>query len=119
MRSNLMKLTLAVCAVMCYLSVDAVPFSVHTIYTHHNGEGSDLTDKEALGLLIALNIFGALVIVVRSIIWLIKKPRYTYIDYVLFSDGELITPDLNTLFLAITNGCAILVVLTMWIASIL
>jgi hypothetical protein len=116
--SSLLKPALLIGAVMCCFSVDAayIPMPIPIYYS---GGGSSLPIKEAIGLLIALNIPSILIVIVRSLIWLIKKPDWSYFEYVWYSDLYLMTPDVNTIWLVILNGIVGVIALGMWIASVL
>ncbi len=114
---NLMKPALLIGAVMCYFSVNAayVPMPM-PIY---HGHGGSMSNNEGIGLLIAFNIPIILIIIIRSIIWLIKRPDWTYIEYVWYSDTRLMTPDINTICLVGLNGFAGVIALAVWIANVL
>lgn len=114
--SNLLKPALLIGAVMCCFSVDAAYIPM-PIYYRHGGGGMSI--KEAIGLLIALNIPSILIVIIRSIFWLIKRPDWTYTEYVWYSDMELMTPDINTYWLVVLNGIAGVVALGVWIVSVL
>ena len=117
---NLLKPALLIGAVMCCFSVNAayIPMPM-PIPIYHSGGGGSMTIKEGIGLLIALNIPSILIVIIRSFIWLIKRPDWTYVEYVWYSDLELMTPDFNTYWLVGLNGIAGVVALAIWIASVL
>ena len=93
--SNLLKPALLICAVMCCFSVDAAYIPM-PIPIYHSGGGGSMTIKEGIGLLIALNIPSVLIVLIRSLIWVLKRPDWTYTEYVWYSDAQLTTPDINT-----------------------
>lgn len=114
--ANLLKPALLIGAVMCCFSVNAayIPMPI-PIY----GCRGCISTKEGIGLLIALNIPSVLIVLIRSFIWILKRPNWTYTEYVWYSDMDLITPDFNTMWLVILNGMAGIVTLGSWIASVL
>jgi hypothetical protein len=116
--SNLLKPALLIGAVMCCFSVDAayIPMPIPVYYGH---SGGSMSIKEGISLLIALNIPSILIVIIRSIFWVIKRPDWTYVEYVWYSDMELITPDINTYWLVLLNGIVGVIALGMWIASVL
>ena len=116
--ANLLKPALLIGAVMCCFSADAayIPIPMPIYYGHGGGS---MSIKEGIGLLIALNIPSILIVIIRSIFWLIKRPDWTYTEYVWYSDMELMTPDINTYWLVALNGVVGVIALGMWIASIL
>ena len=120
--ANLLKPALLIGAVMCCFSVDAAYIPMPMPIYHSDGGGS-MTIKEGIGLLIALNIPSVLIVLIRSLIWVLKRPDWTYTEFVWYSDGELFTPDLNTCWLVGLNGIvgvmAGVVALGPWIASVL
>ena len=87
------------------------------VYYGHGG--GSMSIKEGIGLLIALNIPSILIVIIRSIFWVIKRPDWTYVEYVWYSDMELMIPDINTCWLVVLNGIAGVIALGMWIASVL
>lgn len=113
---NLLKPALLIGAIMCCFSVNAAYIPM-PIPIYHGG-GSMLI-KEGIGLLIASNIPSILIVIIRSIFWLIKRPDWTYTKYVWYSDMELMIPDINTLWLVLINGIAGVIALAVWIASVL
>ncbi len=116
--ANLLKPALLIGAVMCCFSVDAAYIPM-PIPIYHGGGGGHLTNSQGIGLLIALNIPSILIVIIRSLIWLIKRPDWTYVEYVWYSDLELMTPYLNTIWLVALNGIFGIIALGMWIATVL
>lgn len=80
------------------------------------GGGGHLSNNEAIGLLIALNIPMVIIYLIRSIIWIITRSNYCYsfFEYVIYSD-ELETPMITTLSFITINGIALIV----WVAKII
>ena len=115
--ANLLKPALLIGSVMCCLSVNAayIPMPI-PIY---NCGGGSMSIKEGIGLLIALNIPSVLIVLIRSLIWVLKRPNWTYTEFVWYSDDELFTPTINTFQLVGLNGIAGVIALGMWIASVL
>jgi len=115
--ANLLKPALLIGAVMCCFSVNAayIPMAIPISY---GGCGS-ISTKEGIGILIALNIPSVLIVLIRSFIWILKRPNWTYTEYVWYSDMDLMTPDANTMWLVILNGMAGVATLGSWIASVL
>ena len=116
--ANLLKPALLIGAVMCCFSVNAAYIPM-PIPIYHGGSGDSMSIKEVIGLLIALNIPSVLIVLIRSFIWILKRPDWTYTEYVWYSDMELITPDMNTYWLIGLNGTVGIIVLGIWIASVL
>ena len=118
--ANLLKPALIIAAVMCCFSVDAafIPMPMPIPIYYGDGGGS-ISIKEGIGLLIALNIPSILIVLIRSIFWVIKRPDWTYTEYVWYSDMELMTPDINTYWLVLLNGIVGIIALGIWIASVL
>lgn len=118
--SNLLKPALLIGAVMCCFSVDAayIPMPI-PIYHSGGGGGGSMSIKEGIGLLIALNIPSALIVLIRSFIWVLTRPDWTYTEYVWYSDMQLMTPDINTYWLVVVNGIAGVIALGLWIGSVL
>jgi hypothetical protein len=112
-----MKTALITGAVMCCFSVNAAYIPVHHAY--HSKHAGTLTNKEAMALLIAFNILSLLVVIIRSSIWLIKRPQYTYVEYTLYSNSKLTMPDFNAFWLVLINTIGGVIALSMWIASVL
>ena len=115
--ANLLKPALLIGAVMCCFSVNAayIPMPIPIYYCG----GCSMSIKEGIGLLIALNIPSVLIVLIRSFIWILKRPNWTYTEYVWYSDMDLTTPDLNTMCLVILNGMAGVIALGFWIVSVL
>ena len=116
--ANLLKPALLIGAVMCCFSVDAAYIPM-PIPIYNSGGGGSMTIKEGIGLLIALNIPSVLIVLIRSLIWVLKRPNWTYTEFVWYSGAELFTPNINTFWLVGLNGIAGVVALGMWIASVL
>ena len=116
--SKLLKPALLIGAVMCCFSVEAAYIPM-PIPIYNSGGCGSMSNKEGIGIFIALNIPSVLIVLIRSFIWLIKRPDWTYGEYVWYSDMKLMTPDLNTYWLVGLNGIAGVVALAMWIASVL
>jgi hypothetical protein len=88
---------------------------------HHGGH---MTNKDGIALWIVLNVPIFLIFIIRSIIWLLKNKdsevkKWSYVEYVIFSNGEFCVTDLNFISFVLINGVGILVVLGMWISSLL
>ena len=116
--ANLLKPALLIGAVMCCFSVDAAYIPM-PIPIYNSGGGGSMTIKDGIGLLIALNIPSVLIVLIRSLIWVLKRPNWTYTEFVWYSDDELFTPTINTFWLVGLNGIAGVIALGMWIASVL
>lgn len=112
--AKLLNIALFVGVIMCYSSADA---GIIPIYISSGGRS--MTFKEAIGLLIALNTLSFLIVLIRSFVWFIKKPDWTYIEYVWYSNTKLMIPDMNTLWLVATNVILGVATLAMWIPSVL
>jgi len=117
--SKLIKPTLLVGAVMSFISVNAgivVPSPV--VYMGH-GHGH-ISANQAIGLLIVINIVCMLIVIIRSLVWLVKRPRWTYVEYVWFdSNAVLLTPFLTTCTLVVVNGFGGIMFLANWISTLL
>jgi hypothetical protein len=112
MFSNLMKIAFLLC-----VSVNAQVIPI--IIPSYHGDYGNMSTKEAIALLIAMNIPSVLIVVIRSLLWLIKRPAWTYKEYVWYSDMALMTPDCNTFFLVVLNGIAGITALAFFITKIL
>lgn len=83
----------------------------------HSGHGGSGSIKELIGVIIAINIFCISIILIRSIIWKIKKDKNEYFEYSWFEyaiydgDLEIATSSINAMILIIMNGFALL----MWL----
>ena len=115
--ANLLKPALLIGAVMCCFSVNAAYIPM-PIPIYHGGCGG-ISIKEGIGILIALNIPSVLIVLIRSFIWILKRPNWTYTEYVWYSDMDLMTPDANTMWLVVLNGMAGVIALGFWITSVL
>lgn len=114
--SKLRTLTLLVfMAIFCFQSYAAYIPVVIPISKSLSG-GVDKS-KQLIGILIALNIIGILIILIRSLIWVIKKPDYTYIEYVWYSDYRLMIPTVNLIVLLLLDGIAFSIALGIWISN--
>ena len=79
-----------------------------------------IPEKEFLGLLIVINIIGFSIIILRSLIWLLVKPNYSYIEYVWFNPFmELILPNFNLIILLLVNSIAVIIFLSRWVSTFL
>jgi len=58
----------------------------------HNGH-SNIPINEQIGVLISLNLFWIVFIAFRSIYWLAKRPKYTWFQYNVYSEMDLIISD--------------------------
>lgn len=115
---NIRSLAIASLLLCAVFSAKAayIPISIPIYHSYGSGSASP---KSIIGLWIALNILSLLIILIRSLIWLIKKPKYTLFEFAIYSDCELITPFINTVFFIGLNVIALVFTLTIWITSIL
>lgn len=82
--------------------------------------GGGFSDSQALAILIASDILSALIYTVLTIVWLIKKRyEYTFYEYVIYSDTELLFTDLNTLYFLIMNGIGLLGIIAVYVEKFL
>ena len=82
--------------------------------------GGGFTNNQGLAILIASDIMSALIYFTLSIVWLVKKrDTYTYWEYVIYSDLELILTDLHTLYFLIMNGIGLLCAIAIYVEKLL
>lgn len=121
MKINLIYLLKAVLIIafllMCVFPINATYIPMPIVFGNGNSGEINLTTDKLVALGITFNIPSLLIIIIRSLIWVIKRPDYTYMEYVWYSRMELITPSFNTYWLFISNGLVILIALFFWIES--
>lgn len=84
------------------------------------GGGGGFTNSQGLAILIASDIMSAFIYLTLSIVWLVKKhDTYTYWEYVVYSDLELILTDLHTLYFLIMNGIGLLCAIAIYVEKLL
>lgn len=110
MKTKLLKIIFSIAAIMCCVSANAIVFIPI--------EGT-ISYKYLIAIWIALNIPSILIVIIRSLIWLIKRPDWAYIDYVWLSDKKFLSPLANSMWLAIVNGLGIIVTLVFWVETII
>lgn len=87
-----------------------------------NGSGETSNPNVFIALFIALNIVSISIFMIRSLIWALSKSKredWTFVEYAIWSDTELFTPDINTTVFSVVNGGALIVMLTGFILNIL
>lgn len=111
MKKIFLLLALCLIAMKSFSIVTPIPIVMD------NHIGSSTADIIRLTIVwISLNILSILYVVIKSIIWIIKKnKKETYYEYVWYSKSNKLLPDINTEFLMIVNGFALIVILYFWI----
>jgi hypothetical protein len=83
-------------------------------------DGGSITAKQAIALLIALNIPMVLFFVVRSLIWIFKTYKdYSLKEYVVWSDFDLFSVECNTICFIVINATALIIFLTDFISNLI
>ncbi len=85
---------------------------------HHSHHGGSVSGKNMLGLYLAANVFMLAFYFCRTVMWYITRPtRDTFVEYVIWSDGEYIFVDLVAIMFGVINGIGLLFMTGAWISN--
>lgn len=115
-----LKPILITCILMLVLSFDlsCAPIITPITMPIFGGCGS-ITYKKIIAMFVSLNAISVFICIIRSLYWVIKKPNFTYKEYVWYSDMELIIPDVNTYWILAVSGLSIILTLNIWIKGLI
>lgn len=82
--------------------------------------GGNITFKEGISILIVLNTIFLLILIVRTIMYFITKPKCTtWFEYVIWSDAEYLIVDLNIALFGVLNGVCIVAYLIVLVSKVI
>ena len=87
---------------------------------YHTNSSGTVSNQEVMAIWLSVNAFCIFVVLIRSIVWVIKKlknaNKHSYFEYSIYSD-DLMIPGFNSIAFIVINIIAIITMLTVLILS--